>query len=261
MHLPGISDIIFISRGETHTFMLVAVLSDIHGNLEALMAVIEDLEPRSPAMVVCLGDLIGYGPDPEETVNIFRQKEYTSILGNHEAALKESRFRNFLNFQAKENNIQTERLMSPENIDYCKALEYNLVLEKGMFVHGFPPDSVLRYFTMVRDKEIAAFFTNFNTDICFVGHTHDLLIANWDGEEVVRSKLQEKKIILEQNRKYMINAGSVGQPRDGNNKAKYLLWDTEMRSVEAVYIPYDYKATARKIEALGFPKAYGARLG
>lgn len=240
--------------------MLNAILSDIHSNLEAFLSVIKDLEKRFPDNVICLGDLIGYGPDPEEIVQLFQEKSYLSVLGNHEAALADAKMRNWLNFQAKENSIQTERLLSQESLDFCCGLPKDLIFENALFVHGFPPDSVLSYVTMIPDKDIISYFEQSFQDLIFVGHTHDLLVISWDGSRLKRERLVGGKYRLQEGLKYIINAGSVGQPRDGDNCAKYLLWNTEYNSIEVVRVPYDFKATSRKIQERGFPDAYGQRL-
>ena len=104
--------------------MRVAVLSDVHGNLEALEAVLADLLQTGAETVVCLGDLVGYGPDPEAVVTRIRQLGYPAVLGNHEAALAARKERERMNFQAKENNISTANLLSPDNFRYCCELPH-----------------------------------------------------------------------------------------------------------------------------------------
>jgi predicted phosphodiesterase len=240
--------------------MILAILSDIHANLEAFEAVVEDLNKQKPDKVICLGDLIGYGPDPEETVQLFRQKNYISILGNHEAALKGKKMRNWLNFQAKENSEQTENLLSLENIQFCRDLEVTASIHDMLFVHGFPPDSIRRYVTMVKRPELQSHFLTSAYRLCFVGHSHDLLLFEWNGKDVTQEKLCQKRYNLDKGRKYLINAGSVGQPRDGENSAKYLIFDTDTFTLEVFFVPYDYEKTVRKIEQRGFPEAYGLRL-
>ncbi len=241
--------------------MQIAVLSDIHGNLEAFLAVIADLERRNPEMVICLGDLIGYGPNPDEVVSLFRQKEYISIQGNHEAALQNKAVRNWLNFQALENSFATEKLLSAENHDYCCRLQLNLVIDNLFFVHGFPPSSLLRYISTASDNDLQAYFRQAKTDVCFVGHTHELQLISWDTGTLKRENLREKRYPLRAGYKYIVNAGSVGQPRDYTRGAKYLLWDTKTYSLEIVSIDYDYHTTQQKIRERGFPEAYGLRLG
>jgi predicted phosphodiesterase len=241
--------------------MLVAILSDIHGNLEAFQAVIDDMENRKPDVVICLGDLIGYGPDPEEVLRLFRQKGFISVLGNHEAVLTEKKIRNWFNFQAKENSIETEQMLSPGSVDFCRSLQKSIIVADALFVHGFPPDSVLSYLNRKTEKDICNFFKNTDRELFFVGHTHDLMVVSWDGSQVQKDLFVNKKCKLQDGYKYIVNAGSIGQPRDGDNSAKYLLWQTEIHLIEVKYIRYDWQKTARKIRERGFPEAYAQRLG
>ncbi len=240
--------------------MLIAILSDIHGNLEAFQKVIDHMEAQQPEKVICLGDLIGYGPDPDEVVRLFRYKGYLSVLGNHEAALQNQRMRNWMNFPARENSIETEKLLSRESFDFCCALPENLTVENALFVHGFPPASVLRSVTMASDSDLKNYFISTDTDLCFVGHTHELLIFCWDGKSLKRESLDQDTYQLHRQHKYIINTGSVGQPRDGSNSAKYILWDTVRHRLEIIRIEYDYRSTARKIQKRGFSEAFGRRL-
>lgn len=240
--------------------MLVAIISDIHANLEAFQAVIDDVDKKNPDTVICLGDSIGYGPDPEEVVQLVRQKGYLSVLGNHEAAVVKKKMRKSFNFQAKENSIETELLLSDESLEFCRNLPKYLIIKDALFVHGFPPDSVLGYVTRKSDEQIASYLENATRTLFFVGHTHDLLAVSWDGTHLKREPILDQNYKLQPGFKYIINCGSVGQPRDGDNKAKYILWHTESHVIETVQIPYDFKTTSRKIKERGFPEAYALRL-
>lgn len=240
--------------------MKVAILSDIHGNLEALEAVLSDLEIQRPDSVVCLGDMIGYGPDPEAVLRRIIDHGFISLLGNHETALFKKNDRNWMNFQAKENNEMTETLLSQQSLDYCFRLSRSVVLENARFVHGFPPDSVLKYLQMVSDEEILKCLSTSKESLIFVGHTHKLALISEHGNKVLRERLQEGVILLEPDRKYIINAGSVGQPRDGTNKAKYILWDATMSAIEVRALTYEISVTEQKIMQRGFPEAYAIRL-
>ena len=240
--------------------MLKAILSDIHANLEAFQAVIEDIEKHRPDTVICLGDLIGYGPNPDEVITLFRQREYITVLGNHEAALQNHKMLNLLNFQAKENAIATAEMLSENNTEYCCNLPKNLHLSGALFVHGFPPSSVMKYVTMATDEQFASFWGKSDHQFSFVGHSHDLLIFSWKNGQLTRAKLSEGSHVLAKNTKYIINVGSVGQPRDGNYCAKYILWDTNAHSLQVNYVDYDVQKTVQKIRQCGFPEAYGRRL-
>lgn len=240
--------------------MKIAILSDIHGNLEALEAVLSDFEIQCPDSVVCLGDLIGYGPDPEAVIRRVIDYGFISLLGNHETALFKKSDRNWMNFQAKENNEVTETLLSQQSLDYCFRLSRIVLLENARFVHGCPPDSVLKYLHMLSDEEILKCLSTSEESPIFVGHTHKLALVSEHRNKVVRERLKEGVTLLDPDKKYIINAGSVGQPRDGNNKAKYILWDTVMSAIEVRALTYEVSVTAQKILQRGFPEAYAIRL-
>lgn len=241
--------------------MRIAVLSDIHGNLEAFEAVIADMTTRQPDKVICLGDLVGYGPNPEEVVQLFRHCGFSAVLGNHDAALHRPGILNKLNFQAKENSLQTKMLMSQQSLDFCSGLPENLMVEGALFVHGFPPASLHQYLTRTPDAQLAEFFKQSDQPLSFVGHSHALAMVSWDGQRITWYDLEQRTYSLKNTCKYIINGGSVGQPRDGNNNAKYLLWDSGSNEVEILFVPYDYSVTINKIFNRGFPRAYGIRLG
>ncbi len=240
--------------------MKIAVLSDIHGNLEALDAVCKDLQQTDAGRVICLGDLVGYGPDPEEVVSRIRKLGFESILGNHEAALASKRARGRMNFQAKENNISTESLLSEESLHYCCQLPQTITVDDALFVHGCPPDSVNSYLYMMPDKKVVKTFSNSSAKLFFVGHTHELKLVFLEDSKVVRQELGQGIRKLDPEQKYLINCGSVGQPRDGDNRAKYLLWDQELWNLEVRAVHYDIKMTAEKIIDRGFPKTFAERL-
>lgn len=240
--------------------MRIAVLSDIHGNLEAFDAVRADIEQLGVDKVVCLGDNIGYGPDPEAVVQRLLQVGYQSILGNHEFALMDQRGRRWLNFQAAENNLETEKLLSAESIAFCCNLPTFLEFENGLFVHGYPPDSVFRYLEKQSDQRVATLFGNCSASLIFLGHTHRLQLVTRENDDIIRRPLGREKITVVPGEKYIINCGSVGQPRDGDNRAKYLLWDLRKRELEVRFVAYDNETTMKKIRERGFPEIYALRL-
>jgi predicted phosphodiesterase len=240
--------------------MKVAVLADIHGNLEALAAVGADLARRGADRVVCLGDNVGYGPDPEAVVRRIRELGYVSVLGNHELALFDRPARRWMNFQAEENNIVTATLLSEENLAYCSSLPKYLSFHQAYFVHGFPPFSVFRYLNRQSDERLADLLATTAFSLLFLGHTHKLELVRQEHGTIVRRPLGQECLLLLPGQKYIINVGSVGQPRDGDNRAKYLLWDMAAATLEVVFVAYDYHTTMRKIRDRGFPDGYASRL-
>lgn len=240
--------------------MRIAVLSDIHANLEALEAVLDDLGPSAVETVVCLGDLVGYGPDPDAVVSRVRQLGCLAIQGNHEAALMAKRERDRMNFQAQENNISTASLLSTDNLQYCCSLPRTLVLEDGLFVHGAPPDSVNTYVYMLSDEELARLLLPGTHRLYFTGHTHELKMVWCENGVVRRSEPEQGRSDLAGHGAVLFNCGSVGQPRDRDRCAKYLVWDSERCTVEVRAVDYDVETTMAKILARGFPPSFAERL-
>lgn len=240
--------------------MKIAILADIHGNLEALKAVVNDMKQFRLDCMVSLGDNVGYGPEPDGVVDLLRETGVESTLGNHEFALCDKRARNWLNFQAAENNEQTKALLSAENLDYSCKLPLFIEKVGGYFVHGFPKDSVFRYLTRQNDERIFALFKEYAASIFFVGHTHDLLLVYENSGAIVRKPLGPGVHQLDPRQKYIISSGSVGQPRDGDHSAKYIIWDSELGEIEVRFVPYDIQKTVAQIAKRGFPKVYGLRL-
>lgn len=236
--------------------MKTAIISDIHGNIEALDAVLSDIEMHQPDRIICLGDLIGYGPDPEAVVSRISDLGIICVLGNHEAALSSEKALGWLNFLARENNVATKALLSKMSLAFCAALPRSISFGKGHFVHGCPPDSILKYLHMLSDAEITDLVEALPEKRFFVGHTHDLQLITINRGTVTRSKLTEGKLQLDADKTYLVNVGSVGHPRDGNGKAKYVLWDSEPDNIEVRSLPYPAHLTADKIISRGFPKAY-----
>jgi predicted phosphodiesterase len=241
--------------------MKVAVISDIHGNLEAFTEVLADIDRMEADSVVCLGDIIGYGPDPEEVVRLLRSREIPSVMGNHELALASSDFLDWFNEVARESLALSEGLISADNLEWLRRLKATLVLKDALFVHGCPPDSISEYIFEKDDEEFEAIFRKMKNRICFVGHTHTLEAVSWSGSAVMHHTLGEGLFELESHSKYIISVGSVGQPRDGyNNCAKYTLWDTRRKRLEIRFVTYEVSKTAEKIIGLGFPRINASRL-
>jgi diadenosine tetraphosphatase ApaH/serine/threonine PP2A family protein phosphatase len=151
-------------------------------------------------------------------------------------------------------------LLSADTIRYVSRLKHFRIAYSCRFVHGFPPDSPRTYLFQVSDRKLASVFDRIGETLCFVGHTHIPAIIEFDDRSVSQQKLKRGLFILNQNRKYIINVGSVGQPRDGDNHAKYAIWDSEKGQLELRYVSYDIGTVADKITALGFPEAHARRL-
>jgi predicted phosphodiesterase len=239
--------------------MKIAVISDIHGNLEALDAVLEDIRSQRIEKIVCIGDLIGYGPDPEAVIHKIRQIDVCCTMGNHELGILFKLERKWFNPEARKGLNLTEGLLSAGSLDFIAGLPSTHVLKNTLFVHGYPPASVKTYLFEKDTDEMAGWFLTQGPKLTFVGHTHDLELVAWDGRRADRNPLRQERVVLDKS-KYIINVGSVGQPRDGDNRAKYVIWDPVAGSIEVRFIPYDIQATVDKIMERGFPEYNASRL-
>lgn len=240
--------------------MRLAVLSDIHANLEALKQVLRDLDRQSVETVVSLGDNIGYGPDPEAVLEVIGERNIPSVMGNHELGIVNPLFLSHFNPAARLSLEITWRLLSPGSIESLKTLQTSSVVCGCWCVHGFPLHSVNMYLFQAVESRLRRAFLDLEQEMCFVGHTHELAIIG-SGEDRPREiPLKQGRNFLPEGYKYIVNAGSVGQPRDGDNRAKYVIWDDETRILEIRYISYDIAVTARKILDLGFPEINARRL-
>ncbi len=240
--------------------MKFAILSDIHGNATALKSVFKDMESFSVDLIISLGDNIGYGPEPEEVINLLRKKKIPSVIGNHEMAINRPRFLSWFNPSAKASLEKTKRMISKSTLNYISKLAYCMVLNKCRFVHGFPPGSATIYLFEVSDDKIKNAFDKMKEWVCFLGHTHMLELISHDGSTLSKRPLREEVVELDDSKKYIINVGSVGQPRDGNNQAKYVLMDTESKLLTVRYVTYDISDTVKKIYRAGLPEQHAWRL-
>jgi predicted phosphodiesterase len=240
--------------------MKLAIISDIHGNMEAFGQVLADIDHLGIKKVICLGDLIGYGPEPEAVITTIKNRGIPSIMGNHDMAAIENKLLDWFNPVSRISLIRTLDLLSEKSLNFIRNLPLYKIAHGCRFVHGFPPDSITIYLLQVSENQLRQAFEQMDQNLCFVGHTHRLGIFGFDGRNISRSPLNKGIIRLNKDKKYIINTGSVGQPRDGNNNAKYLIWDREAHTIEARFIPYDIAATVRKIELAGLPEQNAIRL-
>ena len=240
--------------------MRLAVVSDIHGNLEAFKQVLLDIDRSKVDGVLCLGDCIGYGPEPDQVVSLVRRKNIPSVMGNHELGLVNKSYLGWFNQPTQRSLLLTQELLSSDTLEFIHDMKSTIVYQGCRLVHGFPPESITTYLLDVSQSEFVRTFSDMQEKICFVGHTHIPEIVGFDGHKVSRGFLHQGVRSLEDGNKYIINVGSVGQPRDGNNRAKYVIWDSSRQTVDLRYVAYDIAITVKKILELGFPKFNAQRL-
>ena len=240
--------------------MKIAVVSDIHGNMEAFNAVLKDIKRHPIDGVITLGDNIGYGPDPEQVIKQIIEYKITSIVGNHEMAVRDPHLLKYFNKAARKSLLQTRKMLSTTSKHYISKLHRAMTYQQARFVHGFPPDKVNTYLFEITGFELIEQFNKMKEHICFVGHTHELLVMGYDGKTVNCAELQPGIRPLRNNSTYIVNVGSVGQPRDGDNNAKYVIWDTELDTIELRHIAYDIAVVVKKIIKAGLPRQHAERL-
>jgi predicted phosphodiesterase len=242
--------------------MRLAIISDIHSNFQALQAVLEDIQTMNIDQIISLGDNIGYGPQPEEVVTTLRAHKIPSVLGNHEHALNNRSYFQRLNFTTQ-HSLQINRdHMETESLAFCKTLPTFILDFKARFVHGCPPESVTTYLWDPSDTRMSRLFLSMPESICFFGHTHILSCYTAKGNHYYKKEAGLETIQLEPGVRYIINAGSVGQPRDRiNKKAKYGILDQEAHIFEYRAVDYDVETTKALLKKMKFPESNALRLG
>ncbi len=240
--------------------MRIAVIADIHGNWDALTAVLADIDAAKPDAVICLGDCIGYGAEPERVIRTLRQRGIPSTLGNHEQALLEPDRLAWFNPPARKSLVMTAAMLSPETLQIIATFPAVLISHGCRFVHGFPPESVTTYHFAVPPGERRRILESMSEKICFIGHSHDLRLIAYDGRRLTDTALGPGRINLLPNQRAVVCVGSIGQPRDGDANAKYVIYAAADASLEARYVHYDIGAAAQKIIAAGLPRGHADRL-
>lgn len=240
--------------------MRIAIIADIHGNLDAFQCVLADMPTAAVDAVYSLGDNIGYGPQPEEVLALIRHHSIPSVMGNHELAIADPVILRWFNPTARTAIERTRDMLSEASIADIRKLPMVLTAQQCRFVHGFPPDSPITYLFQVNDNALQQAFATITERLCFVGHTHELLMISFDGKRLQRHDLAPGEFPLDPACRYLINAGSVGQPRDGNNNAKYVIWDTTTGCLDIRFVPYDIASVVKKIMDAGLPESLARRL-
>ncbi|MEZ7957968.1 MAG: metallophosphoesterase family protein [Rubritalea sp.] len=236
--------------------MKIALFGDIHANLEALETVLADAEAQGCDSYVCLGDVVGYNANPSECLEIVRQMGCPVVKGNHDEDAAGDHSLEMMNPIAAEALQWTRDQLTDEQRDFLARMRMVRQVEDFTIVHStLDQPNVWNYVTNKFDA-----MSNFSyqfTQVCFHGHTHVPRVF------VRGSKVQDvppESIAIEDGMKYFINAGSVGQPRDGDGRASYCIYDMEAKMIYFRRLDYDIATTQKKILAAGLPEALANRL-
>ncbi|MEW6717959.1 MAG: metallophosphoesterase family protein [Chloroflexota bacterium] len=238
--------------------MKVLVISDIHANLTALETVLADADEYDT--VWCLGDLVGYGPDPNECIDLVRGlSNLVCILGNHDAAALKQIGVEAFNPDAQRSVLWMQEQLSSKNVAFLKGLPEKVVLGEVTIAHGSPRKPVWEYILDVFTATIN--FESFDTPYCFVGHTHvPLEYRLIEGRNLALMSYPEPKSTHTLIPRTIINPGSVGQPRDRDPRAAYALFDTETSIWESRRVEYDIITVQDRMRSEGFPTRHIERL-
>ena len=240
--------------------MRYAIISDIHANLAAFTAVLDDIERQGGVEKTWyLGDVVGYGPDPHECIELLRQTYHVSVAGNNDwAAIGKIDISEF-NLDAAAVCHWTEQQLNSEDVEYLENLPLVIQEDDFTLVHGSPREPIWEY--LISTGLARENFAHFQTQFCLVGHSHRPLVFshNESGDCSYSQFLPNIKLALGKNR-LIINPGAVGQPRDGDPQASYAIYDSEVRQVRLYRVPYDVHSTQDRMVERGLPMRLVARL-
>ena len=239
--------------------MRVLVISDVHANYTALEAVVKDADGVDA--VWCLGDVVGYGPDPNACVELLsEQPNLLCVLGNHDvAALGRMPLESF-NGDARRALVWQERVLSASSMAFLDGLpQETLGCESVTLVHGSPRDPVWEYILNTLSARLN--FEAFDTDFCFVGHTHVQSMFRFDPKkDRVSLDIPRVGMPVELSGRAILNPGSVGQPRDRDPRAAYAIFDTDLHTWEPQRVEYDIASVQARIRESRLPEKHALRL-
>jgi len=240
--------------------MLIGVIADLHANLEATQAVLAALDRVAPDEIICLGDVTGYNASPNEVIDLVRERGIPSVMGNHDAAVCGLEEPWLFNSRAETAiEWQTARLRE-DNKQWLAQTHAQLAFQDRLLaVHGSPSNRdnyVMDWLDAMREWRL---LVKADVALCFVGHTH---YASFFAErgDAPAGRLLGRYPLAPRNR-YLINPGSVGQPRDGDPRAAFGLYDTDADVFEFHRVDYDIQSTVRRIVEAGLPESLASRLG
>ena len=236
--------------------MKFAIIADIHANLEAFQVVLADIEQQKCTHVACLGDVVGYNANPKECLDIVRQKGWPVVKGNHDEYCSSEDALDGFNPAAAEAVNWTRKQLTVEDRQWLRDLKYQRMVTSFTIVHA-TLDAPQRWGYVFDKLAAAASFTYQNTAVCFFGHTH--VPVAFMRDTLVRGGTYSK-FKVEPNKKYFVNVGAVGQPRDNNPKAGYVVYDVHEGTIELRRLDYDIPAVQKKILAAGLPPRLAERL-
>jgi diadenosine tetraphosphatase ApaH/serine/threonine PP2A family protein phosphatase len=229
--------------------MRFAVISDIHSNLEALTRAFEIIDSNGIHEICCLGDIVGYGANPNECVELVFQRSSIILLGNHDLAAVDLSEAGSFTEHARMSAQWTSAKLTPGNKERLQRLPYTATFSGSFLVHSSPYEpGEWNYILSMLDARQA--FRHFSERLCFVGHSH---VPGIFGETSARTTVSRDE-------RFLVNVGSVGQPRDRDARLSFGIFDSEQWEYQNIRSEYDVKTASRKIIASGLPRMLGERI-
>ena len=229
--------------------MRIAIISDIHANLEALRKALKIIDTKNVDHLYCLGDVVGYGADPNECIALLRERGVSCIIGNHDKAVLNPDAAADLNRFARQAIEWTARQLTAEHLEFLAQLPYIIVEHNCTFVHA-SPDQPEEWNYIITAHDAQENFQFFTTPVCWVGHTHRSGVYCED----------LKSTNVEKGKRYIINVGSIGQPRNGDSRLSFGIFDVDRWEYEHVVSEYNIETARKKIIDAGLPPYLGDRL-
>lgn len=238
--------------------MRIAIISDVHANLEALQAVTHDIENSNVERVFFIGDAVGYGADPNKCIKLISDLCEIKLLGNHDYVALGLENPKHFNVVAKQSIFWTRKALNRKAIERISDFEMEASFLDYYFVHA-TPDNPSEWNYLLTSEDAERNFDFFSQNYCFVGHSHLPIIycRQPDGTVDIR---ESDSFEAKPDCRYIINVGSVGQPRDGNKDACYLIADTDTNSFKYRRVPYDLKKAQGKMRKAQLPEFLITRL-
>lgn len=236
--------------------MRYGIISDIHSNLEALEAVLDDARRQHIDSFICLGDIVGYGANPNECIQRVRELTEQVVVGNHDHAAVGLTDVSYFNLHAKQAVLWTAQVLSSEHSDYLSKLPFTLHVADLLFVHATPSEPPAWNYLFSLQMALAEFDV-FDDRCCFIGHSHQpVIFSQKDGDLTWRGET----LVCSPGNRYIVNVGSVGQPRDGDSRACYAIFDDRGKQLQLRRVAYDVQMAQRKILQAGLPPILAIRL-
>ncbi len=239
--------------------MRCAILADIHANLAALNAVLDDIAKQGKVDEIwCLGDIVGYGPEPGECISLLKKLKAICVAGNHDRGAIGKIELNYFNPTAAEALEWTAEKLTTLDTLYLEELPKTMDKGDFMLVHGSPSSHLFEY--IISTSSATRNFAFFHTRYCLVGHTHVPLAFRQEGGKVTSLLLMPGRSLILDEARMIINPGAVGQPRDGDPRASYGIYDSEDSKFHLYRVSYDIRATQDKMVQAGLPLQLVMRL-